>query len=414
MDSSSLPDLVRDAFQSGALRCNGSVVRNGSDRELTLSAAGQAALQGVLSRTAQEACTFEEAALVQLLAFYLIDRGSLSRAVDYATLLHDGPEFMQPAEVSLEITRLCNLRCLHCYNDSGKRDAAELGSREKLAMADYLGRWGVRRMSITGGEPTLDPSFAGLLSLGGEYGITMKVTTNGWELPEALLTAIAADTVVHVNVSLDGADEATHDAFRGRRGSYARALRSMQILAECRPRALQLNASIHTISVHQMQALASLAVEYGFDSVSFKPVTSSGRHDGRVDFLLSPSDLQLFRAERARLGAYFAGRLHVEGNILGGGSVPESSLDWIGCNAGERSMLILSNGKMTPCAALNSDAWAPDIRNMSPMHAWLTHPLFMDFRSMKGGAGGTHLGCPGARFAGAAGLNGDSALRVLQ
>jgi MoaA/NifB/PqqE/SkfB family radical SAM enzyme len=152
-------------------------------------------------------------------------------------------------------------------------------------------------------------------------------------------------------------------------------------------------------------------VDYEFDSVSFKPVTSSGRLGGSVEFLLSPEDLGLYQTERARLAQLYDGRLHVEGNILGG-AVPESALDRIGCNAAERSMLILSNGRMTPCAALNADSWAPDIRRVSPMEAWLKHPLFQDFRSMKQAAGKSHLGCPGSRFAAAsAGVGG---LRVLQ
>lgn len=63
------------------------------------------------------------------------------------------------------------------------------------------------------------------LALAGEYGVTVKVTTNGWKIPDELLAAIEAGTVVHVNLSLDGADEVTHDVFRGRQGSFARVLR---------------------------------------------------------------------------------------------------------------------------------------------------------------------------------------------
>jgi MoaA/NifB/PqqE/SkfB family radical SAM enzyme len=413
MDSSSLFDVVRDSLGREKLHWSGSVLRNASGRQLALSAEGEAALNCAIHGETPDSYSFESAALFQLIAFYLLDEGRLSRVIDYSTLVDEGKEVMQPSDVSIEITKLCNLHCIHCYNDSGKRDAAELADSEKLALADYLGRWGVRRLSVTGGEPVLDPSFPGLLSLAAEYGMAVKVTTNGWKMPAELLTAIETDTVVHVNVSLDGADETTHDTFRGKQGSYARVLRSMRILAECRPRILQLNASIHTISVHQMEALAQLTLEYGFDSVSFKPVTSGGRRDGRTDFLLSLADLRLYQIERARLAAEYEGRLHVEGNILGG-AVPEDALDRIGCNAADRSLLILSNGRMTPCAALQADSWAPDVRAISPMEAWLTHPLFQDFRSMKRAAGSLHRGCPGSRFANASAAGASAGLRVLQ
>ena len=234
MDSSTLSECVREAFQREALRWNRAIVRNCSDRELVLSPAGLTALRATLSGEPTTAGAIEQAAFVQLLAFYLLDRGSLSPVMDYAVFLRDGPVSVHPSEVSIEITRLCNLRCLHCYNDSGKRDVDELGDDEKLALADYLGRWGVRRWNLTGGEPTLDPSFPALLSVGEQYGIAMEVTTNGWALPDCLLAAIEAGTVVQVNLSLDGADAVTHDTFRGRSGSYARVLSSMQTLARCR------------------------------------------------------------------------------------------------------------------------------------------------------------------------------------
>jgi MoaA/NifB/PqqE/SkfB family radical SAM enzyme len=413
MDSDSLFEIVRHSLQCDELRWNGSAVRNRTGRQLVLSDRGQAALQGVVGGTVIDNGSLEQGALLQLIAFYLLDHGRLTRVIDYSTFIDEGKEFVQPGQVSIEITKWCNLRCLHCYNDSGKRDAHELADSEKLAMARYLGRWGVRMVSITGGEPVLDSSFPELLSLASEYRMAVKVTTNGWKIPRELLAAIEAGTVMQVTVSLDGADEATHDAFRGRQGSYRRVLRSMQILGECRPRILQLNASIHTISVHQMEALADLALKYRFDSISFKPVTSSGRQDGRVDFLLSLADLRLYQTERARLAALYGGRLHVEGNILGG-AVPASALDRISCNAAERSMLILANGRMTPCAALNADSWAPDIRTISPMEAWLTHPLFQDFRAMKRTAGNSHAGCPGSRFASANSSQAVSGLRVLQ
>jgi AdoMet-dependent heme synthase len=413
MDSSSLLKIVRHAFQSDELVWDGFSVHNRSGLQLTLSATGRSALENVFSGTVSSADSLEQAALFQLIAFYLLDHGRLAPIIDYSSLIDQGKETVQPAQVSTEITKLCNLSCLHCYNDSGKRDPQELSDREKLEMIRYLGRWGVRRLNVTGGEPLLDTIFPEILSLAREYGMVVTITTNGWKIPRELLAAIESGTVVHVNLSLDGADEDTHDAFRGRKGSYKRLLLSMQTLSECRPQILQLNASIHTISVHQMEALAGLALKYRFDSVSFKPVTSSGRHDGRTDFLLSLADLQLYQAERLRLAALYRSQLHVEGNILGG-AVPTAALDRIACNAGERSMLILANGKMTPCAALNADTWAPDIRTVPPMEAWLTHPLFQDFRSMKRSIGRFHLGCPGTRFASANSSSTTIGLRILQ
>lgn len=392
-----LYDIVRDAFHHGKLRLNGSIVKDFSGRELALSSSGVLALNSVCKDERPSVDTLEQSALVQLLGFYFFDQGSLSSVIDYASLLESRAGLMQPSKVSFEITKTCNMNCLHCYNDSGKRDAAELDNNEKSAIADYLGRWGVRYLHLTGGEPVNDPSLPGVLSKANSYGMSVIITTNGWTLSDAVLAAIEEGTIVHVNVSLDGVDEATHDAFRGTKNSYARVLRSIELLGRHRPRTLQLNVCVHAASLHQMEAIGNFAVEHGFDGISFKPVTFSGRSEVRQDFLLSLDDLHLFRKKRVRLRTLYKGRLHVEAPILDT-KVEESVLDETECDAADRSMLILSNGKMTPCASLKAETCAPSFREMLPIHAWLTHPLFVQYRSIKDEISRSNRGCPGERF----------------
>jgi MoaA/NifB/PqqE/SkfB family radical SAM enzyme len=402
MDFNLSYDLVRDAFQRKRFQWKGTIIRDGCGREFSLSPSGAAALGSILNGDSPSVGNIEQSALVQLLVFYFLDRGSLSGVIDYASLLRNGPGLMQPTKVSFEITTACNLNCMHCYNDSGKGNVAGLDEDQKMAIVDYLGRWGVRYLHLTGGEPVNDPSLPGLLSLANHYGIGVLLTTNGWTLSDPVLAAIEEGTVIQVNISLDGANAATHDAFRGKRSSYARVLYSIRLLGNYRPRTLQLNASVHATSVNQMEALTNLALENGFDIISFKPITFSGRSDDRRDFLLSLTDLRFFRKERARLNTLYRDRLHVEGAILDH-EVPESVQDRTGCDAAERSMVILADGKMTPCAALKTEADAPGMRSLSPMHAWLTDPLFVNFRSIKDGLCRSNPGCPGGRFTNASG-----------
>lgn len=399
MDSSGLLGAVRTAHEERRIQWNGVVVRNRDGAALTLSRKGQDVLEHLLTETPNP-LVLQQASLLHLLGFYLLDLGGLSPMLDYASLLDDGLEQVHPSVVSLELTRFCNLRCLHCYNDSGQRPPDELNDGEKRALVSYLLRWGVRGLILTGGEPTMDRSFPAVLDLAREFGATVKVVTNGWALPASFLDAVRDRTIERVDISLDGADESTHDAFRGRRGSYRRVLDSLAVLAGCRPATLQLNVSVHDGSLPQMEALVRVALDYAFDAVSFKPVTSTGRPGGRTDFCLTSSGLQRFREERTRLGNLYGDGIRVEGNILGGPSVPDSALDRMGCNAASRSMLILSNGQMTPCDALSADDWAPSVRALPPMRAWLSHPLFGGFRVQKQSEGGTSfVGCPGMRFA---------------
>lgn len=399
MSSDRLLEAVREAHRAQRLQWNGAVAQNTSGNVLKLSTRGRAAMTHLLYGAPEEV-SWREGSLLQVLSFYLLDVGQLSPLVDYSALLGEAPEFVQPSVVSLEITRFCNLRCVHCYNDSGVRPEGELTEDRKSTLVEYLLRWGVRSLIITGGEPTLDKSFYDLLDLAGDYGASVKVTTNGWSLTDRFLGAVRDKIIEQVDLSIDGADEETHDRFRARKGSFARALKSIKRLQVCRPAVLRLNVAVHSEALPQMDAMVRLAMEHKFDSVSFKPVTSTGRPEARWDFCLSPQELMVFRTRRADLAKAYGKRILVEGNILGGKGVPDATLDQIGCNAARRSMLILSTGEMTPCDALGAAGWAPNVSDMAPMKAWLDHPLFAGFRSLKQEeGGGPYLGCPGMRFA---------------
>jgi Fe-coproporphyrin III synthase len=54
------------------------------------------------------------------------------------------------------ITRACNLQCVHCYNDSGPgRICQELSMAEAKTVLDDLARLGVPSILFSGGEPLL-------------------------------------------------------------------------------------------------------------------------------------------------------------------------------------------------------------------------------------------------------------------
>ena len=59
-----------------------------------------------------------------------------------------------PVEVGLELLPYCNLRCFHCYSDSGP-DQSRMGlSLEKIeALCDELADLQVFRINLVGGEP---------------------------------------------------------------------------------------------------------------------------------------------------------------------------------------------------------------------------------------------------------------------
>jgi radical SAM protein with 4Fe4S-binding SPASM domain len=346
--------------------------------------------------------TFDEIAYLQLARFYLFDEGRLSPCLDYTQLVPSLALALRPREVSFVVTKLCNLQCLHCYNDSGHRHPNELPPAQKVALVEFLGRWGVNWLTLTGGEPTLDPAFDDLLMIAGRYRMAVKVSTNGWRLPDRLLEAIDGRVVAQINISLDGSDAATHDWFRQHEGSYARVMRSLEALRSTSLRRLVFNVSIHRGSLAQMETLTRVAIENRATAVSFKPVVSTGRRGMTDDFTLSDAQVASFKTERDRLRCVYGNDVEIDGKLLAE-EINPSLLELVACGAGESAMFIDADGRMLPCESVSYLKHAANVRTITPMHAWLEDPAFTWFRDLRSrvatSCGGSaccgSTGCPG-------------------
>lgn len=111
-----------------------------------------------------------------------------------------------PLFVSWQITRDCDLSCLHCCTGSapGKRLPDELSAEEALRVADDLIRNDVPYVMLCGGEPLVVPHFAALSDRLGKAGVQLKIETNGQQLDDELTERLARLSVRSVQISLDG------------------------------------------------------------------------------------------------------------------------------------------------------------------------------------------------------------------
>jgi organic radical activating enzyme len=85
----------------------------------------------------------------------------------------------KPLTCIWEITRACNLRCVHCENRCGPADERKLSFEALLQNADALASLGCRTVDITGGEPLLREHWDRLCRHLHELGINVALITNG-------------------------------------------------------------------------------------------------------------------------------------------------------------------------------------------------------------------------------------------
>ncbi|MEV0248167.1 mycofactocin radical SAM maturase [Nocardia sp. NPDC050712] len=163
-----------------------------------------------------------------------------------------------PICLTWELTYACNLACVHCLSSSGRRDPRELSTAECLALIDEFERMRVFYVNIGGGEPTVRPDFWEILDYATEHHVGVKFSTNGVRINPAAAARIAANSYVDVQISLDGASEAVNDAVRGK-GSYATAIRAMELLASAGADGFKLSVVMTRHNVHQLDGLLAIA-----------------------------------------------------------------------------------------------------------------------------------------------------------
>lgn len=110
-----------------------------------------------------------------------------------------------PLLVSWQLTRDCDLACLHCCTASapGKPLPDELDAQEALRLADELIAAQVPYVMLCGGEPCVVPHFLAVAQRLGSAGVQLKIETNGQRLDAALAAELARLPVRSIQISLD-------------------------------------------------------------------------------------------------------------------------------------------------------------------------------------------------------------------
>ncbi|MDP2984472.1 MAG: radical SAM protein [Candidatus Latescibacter sp.] len=130
--------------------------------------------------------------------------------------------------VIMNITRRCNLRCVHCYAGSNGYPAEnELSTPELLQVLDGLAEFKCPVVLFSGGEPLLHPDIVLLARHAVDKGMRAVISTNGTLITPRLAKDLATVGLSYIGTSLDGGPE-THDLFRGVTGSFKRAIEGLR------------------------------------------------------------------------------------------------------------------------------------------------------------------------------------------
>jgi 12,18-didecarboxysiroheme deacetylase len=174
------------------------------------------------------------------------------------------------------VTRSCNLKCIHCYAHAVKQShERELSTEQGMALIDDLAGYGVPVILFSGGEPLVRPDLVELATYAVEKGIRAVISTNGTLIDEKVAKALKKVRLSYVGVSLDGMEE-VNDRFRGRKGAFREALIGIR---NCQDAGLKvgLRFTMNRLNLKEIPRIFDLLEELQIPRACFYHLVYSGR-----------------------------------------------------------------------------------------------------------------------------------------
>jgi heme b synthase len=311
-----------------------------------------------------------------------------------------------PRVVAWEITRSCNLACVHCRASAGHGPyQGELSTSEAFTLVDQIASFSSPILILTGGEPLLRADVFDIAARATERGLRAVMAPNGTLVTLAVARRMKDVGIARISVSIDFPTAADHDRFRGVPGAFDGALRGIGNALEAGVE-VQINSTITKANVQQLPALLELAERLG--AVSFHPfmLVPTGRGKELRDQEMAPEEYEralewMFDAQqssalflkptdvphywrvmrqRAKAGDdTIAAHPHAHGGM--------NTLSR-GCLAGFGFAFVSHVGQVQPCGYF--DVAAGDVRQETFGRIWRESPLFQrlrDFSQLEGKCG---------------------------
>ncbi|WP_135612864.1 12,18-didecarboxysiroheme deacetylase [Methanococcoides sp. AM1] len=187
------------------------------------------------------------------------------------------------------MTRRCNLRCVHCYahaKDIEFKD--ELTTEQGKELIDDLSEFGSPVILFSGGEPLMRKDLPELAEYAISKGMRAVISTNGTLIDEKMAKTLKEIGLSYVGISIDGVRE-TNDKFRGMKGAFDAAMTGLR---NCQRESIKvgLRFTINKQNVADIPAIFDMLEEENIPRICFYHLVYAGRGTKIIDEDLSLED----------------------------------------------------------------------------------------------------------------------------
>jgi heme b synthase len=305
-----------------------------------------------------------------------------------------GDDHAQPRLVAWEITRGCNLNCVHCRAAAERGPyPGELGRDKCFQILEEIRAVGYPIIILTGGEPLLRGDVFDLAAHGTALGLRMVMATNGTLMTPDVVQEIKTSGIKRVSISLDGPTPEHHDRFRNVKGAFEGAREGIALLRDAGVE-FQINTTVTRHNVDVIEDILNLAVRLGAVAHHIFLLVPTGRAREMVNQEIEAAEYErllrwFYRMRdrtplhlKATCAPHYYRILRQEARRKGEEVKFENyGLDAVtrGCLGGSSFCFISYEGIVQPCGYL--DINCGDLRHTDFRTVWQDSPVFAKLRT---------------------------------
>ncbi|MDO8281224.1 MAG: radical SAM protein [Thermodesulfovibrionia bacterium] len=305
----------------------------------------------------------------------------------------------EPKWIAWEITRRCNLKCVHCRSSSEMeaKGHPDFSTEEAYRVIDDITSYAKPVIVLSGGEPLLRKDVFDIAKYGTDKGLRMCIATNGSLVTEEVCLKMKDSGVKMVSLSLDGSTAEVHDNFRNQKGAFDGVINATGLFRKHDIKFL-INSSFTKRNQGEIPKLSRLAKELGATAWYMFMIVPTGRGEDIMNELISKEDYEellkwhyeMEKNEKDMLVRptcaphYYRIVLQMqkeEGEKFARRTLNFSTGGSKGCLAGQLICLIDVDGNVLPCSYFPKSAG--NIREKTFKDIWENSVLFKDMRDFK-------------------------------
>lgn len=221
-------------------------------------------------------------------------------------------ELSFPIGLQFELTSKCNLNCKHCYNMSSPSNISEMKTDDWINVVnDVINHGGIFQCILSGGEPLLlgNDIFKIMNPLNND-GTAFILITNGFLVDENFVNKLKKYNYYWIQVSIDNLFEEKHDNFRGKQGSWKKAVNAA-ILFSNAGLPLRIAHSLTPQSVDDLEEFAEFCYQLGASSLVCGEIFLSGRVAYNMNLLMTDDGYEKMYSKIENIKNKYHGKMDI-------------------------------------------------------------------------------------------------------